>query len=401
MKSPARVAHRLVAVVCAVTLSGVLSVALAFADDLSDQKAQADNAANQAQAAVNQDSAALAAANERVRGAQAQVDAAQAALDAAQAAWDQALANEAQKAIELWNANQALAAAQQKVEEGKAKIAAQQSAINAYARSILQDGGPLVNVAMFLQGGSTATVSNRMQWNDTVLDANQYDLDALRVIQQELVEAEAACTAAQIAAEQAKKDAEAQTAAAEAAQREAADAAASLSAALAVQQAAQQAAINLLAGDQAALAAAQAQQDSINAAIAEQARQEAARQAAIDAQNSGGGMPPDPGGDGQLSPSDAQSVAYGMIQSYGWGDGQFSCLVKLWTQESSWRWWAENPDSGAYGIPQSLPASKMASAGADYRTNAITQMRWGLSYISGRYGTPCAAWDHETSYWWY
>jgi len=155
---------------------------------------------------------------------------------------------------------------------------------------------------------------------------------------------------------------------------------------------------------------ARAEQDAVNSAIAEQARQAAAaaqaaadaaaRQAAQNAAASGSGGGGG-GGDGQLSPGEAQSVAYGMIQSYGWGDGQFSCLVKLWTQESSWRWWAENPDSGAYGIPQSLPASKMASAGADYRTNAITQMRWGLSYISGRYGTPCAAWDHETSYWWY
>ncbi len=76
-------------------------------------------------------------------------------------------------------------------------------------------------------------------------------------------------------------------------------------------------------------------------------------------------------------------------------------LVWLWNRESNWRWWAENPYSGAYGIPQSLPASKMASVGADYRTNAVTQITWGLIYISNRYGTPCAAWDHSEAVNWY
>lgn len=74
-------------------------------------------------------------------------------------------------------------------------------------------------------------------------------------------------------------------------------------------------------------------------------------------------------------------------------DAQFNCLVNLWNGESGWRWNAENPSSGAYGIPQSLPASKMATFGADYRTNPITQMKWGIWYIEQVYGSPCNAWS--------
>jgi hypothetical protein len=80
---------------------------------------------------------------------------------------------------------------------------------------------------------------------------------------------------------------------------------------------------------------------------------------------------------------------------------QYGCLDRLWTRESGWNYLATNPSSGAYGIPQSLPASKMASAGADWRTNSDTQIRWGLGYISGRYGTPCAAWAHSQAVGWY
>ena len=80
---------------------------------------------------------------------------------------------------------------------------------------------------------------------------------------------------------------------------------------------------------------------------------------------------------------------------------QFDCLDKLWVRESGWNKYAENPSSGAYGIPQSLPGSKMASAGKDWRTDAWTQVRWGLRYIRSRYSTPCGAWSHETGYGWY
>ena len=97
----------------------------------------------------------------------------------------------------------------------------------------------------------------------------------------------------------------------------------------------------------------------------------------------------------------AQAVARSMMGSYGWGDDQFSCLVSLWNRESSWDYQAENASSGAYGIPQSLPGSKMGSVGADWRTNPTTQIVWGLGYISGRYGSPCSAWAHSEATGWY
>jgi hypothetical protein len=80
---------------------------------------------------------------------------------------------------------------------------------------------------------------------------------------------------------------------------------------------------------------------------------------------------------------------------------EWNCLNKLWTRESGWNEYARNRSSGAYGIPQSLPASKMASAGADYLTSSVTQIRWGLDYIQARYGTPCNAWSHSQRTGWY
>lgn len=100
-------------------------------------------------------------------------------------------------------------------------------------------------------------------------------------------------------------------------------------------------------------------------------------------------------------PAAAQNYARGAIGAYGWGGDQMTCLVWLWNRESGWRADAYNSSSGAYGIPQSLPATKMASAGPDWVTNANTQINWGLGYISGRYGSPCAAWAHETVKNWY
>jgi hypothetical protein len=96
-----------------------------------------------------------------------------------------------------------------------------------------------------------------------------------------------------------------------------------------------------------------------------------------------------------------QQIALGMLGSYGWSSDQFSCLVPLWNQESGWNVEATNPTSGAYGIPQALPGSKMASAGPDWQTDASTQIRWGLGYIKGTYGSPCGAWAHEQAVGWY
>jgi hypothetical protein len=101
------------------------------------------------------------------------------------------------------------------------------------------------------------------------------------------------------------------------------------------------------------------------------------------------------------NPTGAQAVAWEQVQARGCGADQFACLVSLWNKESGWRVNAANASSGAYGIPQALPGSKMASAGADWQTNAATQITWGLGYIAGRYSTPCGAWTHSQSTGWY
>ena len=102
----------------------------------------------------------------------------------------------------------------------------------------------------------------------------------------------------------------------------------------------------------------------------------------------------------QMPSGIAQRIADLMLVQFGW-TGQFSCLSALWAQESGWNVYAENPSSGAYGIPQALPASKMASAGADWQSDAATQISWGLGYIRAAYGSPCAAWGHEEAAGWY
>jgi hypothetical protein len=92
-----------------------------------------------------------------------------------------------------------------------------------------------------------------------------------------------------------------------------------------------------------------------------------------------------------------QQIARALVAQRGWSASQFGCLDTLWTRESNWRLDARN-SSGAYGIPQALPASKMAMMGADWRTNPVTQIRWGLYYIAAVYGSPCAALDHSYRY---
>ncbi|UFU07396.1 G5 domain-containing protein [Ruania halotolerans] len=104
---------------------------------------------------------------------------------------------------------------------------------------------------------------------------------------------------------------------------------------------------------------------------------------------------------GSYSGSDPRGIARSMVEARGWGGDQWSCLDSLWQRESNWNPYAQNPSSGAYGIPQSLPGTKMASAGSDWRTNPATQITWGLNYIEGRYGTPCGAWSHSESVGWY
>lgn len=126
------------------------------------------------------------------------------------------------------------------------------------------------------------------------------------------------------------------------------------------------------------------------ARLAAARRRQAARHAAAQQQSA---APSTPSGT-------PQQIAMGMLPSFGWSSSQFSCLNSLWQRESGWNPYASNA-SGAYGIPQALPGSKMASAGPDWQSNAATQIRWGLGYIRATYGSPCAAWSHENSTGWY
>lgn len=101
------------------------------------------------------------------------------------------------------------------------------------------------------------------------------------------------------------------------------------------------------------------------------------------------------------SVAEYQAYAKQRVYEYGWSDADFNALVNLWNRESGWQVTNKNRSSGAYGIPQALPASKMASAGSDYLTNYKTQINWGLSYIKSRYGSPSNAWSAFKSKGWY
>lgn len=104
---------------------------------------------------------------------------------------------------------------------------------------------------------------------------------------------------------------------------------------------------------------------------------------------------------GSPDPGTAKAYAFALLSQMKFADNQYSCLVKLWNRESNWRHTARNSSSGAYGIPQSLPAIKMATEGADYLTNPETQIRWGVKYIKTRYGSPCGALAHSDRIGWY
>jgi hypothetical protein len=100
-------------------------------------------------------------------------------------------------------------------------------------------------------------------------------------------------------------------------------------------------------------------------------------------------------------PEDPREIAESMLADYGWGSSEMECLDQLWVSESNWDVDATNPSTGAYGIPQALPAAKMASAGSDWRSNPATQIEWGLNYIDLSYGTPCSAWEFKQANNWY
>ena len=102
-----------------------------------------------------------------------------------------------------------------------------------------------------------------------------------------------------------------------------------------------------------------------------------------------------------LSAADPKSLAKALMPQYGISSSEFDCLDNIWSQESGWNVHADNPSSSAYGIPQALPGSKMSSAGPNWADNPETQIRWGLGYIKGRYGSACAAWSYKQGAGWY
>jgi hypothetical protein len=103
----------------------------------------------------------------------------------------------------------------------------------------------------------------------------------------------------------------------------------------------------------------------------------------------------------KLTNGDPRAIARTLLPRFGFGADQFSCLDSIYTSESGWNVHADNPTSSAYGIPQALPGSKMASAGPDWQNNAATQIRWGLGYIKANYGSPCSALSFREAHGWY
>ena len=154
--------------------------------------------------------------------------------------------------------------------------------------------------------------------------------------------------------------------------------------------------------DAAAAKASAAKAAAAKAAEAAAARQAADKQAAATQAASAAQRTQTVAAQQAAEPSGSpQQVAEQMLGQFGWSSSQFSCLEPLWERESGWDVTAENPSSGAYGIPQALSGSLMASSGPDWQTDAATQIRWGLTYIQGRYGSPCGAWAHEEADGWY
>ena len=141
-----------------------------------------------------------------------------------------------------------------------------------------------------------------------------------------------------------------------------------------------------------------AQEEAARAEAERKAQEEAAEAARVAAEREAARV----AASANQSAASLQSYAHDLvINSYGWSEDDYYALVNLWNKESGWNVNCHNSYSGAHGIPQALPGSKMASEGADWEINGETQIRWGLKYIQGRYGSPSGAWQHFLSHNWY
>ena len=392
-----------VATVLGLTL--LCAVPLAHADDLTTNKndTQAQIDSNNAQ--LSQDQAALTKAAADLQTATQDLVDAQADLVAKQQATQDAkdqdaqLSNVANQANETLTARQSdLATAQQAVLDGEAQLESQRNTIGTVVQATTQQGGVLMSLSVVLSDFNTAQLSDHIQWASMVFDATQNAMDQLLQAQLQLQQAQDNAQQAEQNASDAQTDA----------------------------QRASQIAADHLVVTQNAEATAQQAQDSVAAKVDDLKKAQADAQTAVDADktkdtqlqqqlaqieqaikdaaaaNQRANTPPvTSSSSGNVSPSAAQAIAKSLMPNYGFGTDQWSCLVNLWNYESGWRVNARNSSSGAYGIPQALPPTKMATVGADWLTNATTQIKWGLGYIKSRYGNPCGAWSHERSYSWY
>jgi len=136
------------------------------------------------------------------------------------------------------------------------------------------------------------------------------------------------------------------------------------------------------------------QQAKIKAELAAAAKKAADEKAALERAIKNRGYQP--------GVTDPKEIARQILKNkYGYGSGQFDCFNNIIMRESKWDINATNPSSGAYGIPQALPGSKMATIASDWRTNPATQIIWGIEYMKDRYGSPCSAWGFKASHGWY
>ncbi|MEO8907326.1 MAG: hypothetical protein ABI310_04535, partial [Microbacteriaceae bacterium] len=321
------------------------------------------------------------AAKSNATAAKAEVDKITALVAQLQSSADAAAATELQKAAEYTVAKNALEAATLRADNLQAQsataavgAASARKRFGQYVSQLYISGGTDFTTQLLLSGPTTQDLLGKLGAMDQ-LSGQSSQLRTRAIEQQNIADA----TAKQALLAQQLRD---QLAAA-AAQK------------LAEAQAAQAAADAELAKQQTISATLYAQAAALNnteASVEKKYYDGVAAQAALAAQtsDSSGGSSSDTvyidTTGVVVDPAGAQAYARGAISAYGWGGDQFSCLVSLWTGESGWRANAYNPSSGAYGIPQSWPGGKMASAGADWRTNANTQINWGLSYISSAYG---------------
>jgi hypothetical protein len=149
----------------------------------------------------------------------------------------------------------------------------------------------------------------------------------------------------------------------------------------------------------AAVAAEKKRQEE--AAAAEAARKKAEEQASRGSRPSTPSVPFGPIPESCNAYTGNRAIGCALVLAAGLEMQQMVCLERLWTKESGWNEHSYNRGSGAYGIPQALPGDKMGAFGSDWRDNPATQIRWGLSYIKGRYGDPCGAWSSFQSHNWY